>query len=94
MSKSILELAVEKEANRKAYRETYNAQPKVKERRTLYNKKRNGELAVAAKFVAAKITKEEAEGMIELLGREYLDGVAALDGKTNIARSAKHTNNS
>jgi len=85
--------AVKKEQARKDYRETYNAQPSVKAKRVLYNKKRNGEMGVASKFVANKITKEEAEGMIELLNTEYLDGVAKLSGKTNIARSTKHTDN-
>ena len=88
-----LQDAVKKEAERKAYRETYNKQPAVIAKRTLYNKKRNGEMAVAKKFVDAKISEDQANKMIELLNREYLDAVAALEGKKNIARSTKHTNN-
>lgn len=93
MSKSILDQAIEKEATRKEYRETYNKQPKVIARRTLYNKKRNGEMKAASKFVAGKITKAEAEGMIALLGKEYDAALASLDGKKNIARSPQHTDN-
>jgi len=93
MAKTVLEQAIEKEEKRRDYREEYNSKPSVKAKRTLYNKKRNGELGVAKKFVDGKITKEVAEGMIELLGKEYLEGVANLEGKKNIARSPQHTNN-
>ena len=92
MSKSILDAAIEKEETRKAYRETYNKQPKVIARRTLYNKKRNGEMKAASQFVAGKITKVEAEGMITLLGKEYDEAVVRLEGGVP-ARSTKHTDN-
>ena len=90
---STLTDAIEKESKRKEYREIYNKNPKVKSKRVLYNKKRNGEMSVASKFVANKISKEVAEGMIELLNKEYLEGIANLEGKTNIARTTKHTDN-
>ena len=92
MSKSILDLAIEKEQTRKDYRDTYNKQPKVIARRTLYNKKRNGEMKAASKFVAGKITKVEAEGMIALLGKEYNEGIAKLAGSIP-HRSTEHTDN-
>ena len=94
MAKSILDLAIEKEATRKEYRETYNKQPKVIARRTLYNKKRNGEMKIAGQFTSGKIDKSEAERLIALLGDEYQVGVAALDGReAPPARKTKHTDN-
>lgn len=95
MAVSILDKAIEKEATRKTYRDTYNKQPVVKARRTLYNKKRNGEMGVASRFTKKQITREQAEGELALLSEEYLKGVAKLENKVHIpARSAKHTDNS
>jgi len=93
MSKSVLELAIEKESKRRDYREEYNKQPSVQAKRKLYNKKRNGEMGVAKRFIDQKITEEQANSMIELLNKEYLEEVGKLEGKVNIARSPKHTDN-
>ncbi len=73
-----LDQLIEKEAERKSYREEYNKRPGVKGRRTLYNKKRNGEMGVAKNFTDGKITKEEAEEQLLELDRIHKAGVADL----------------
>ena len=85
--------AVKKEEDRRVYRDEYNKKPSVKAKRVLYNKKRNGEMSVAKRYTDSKINKEQAEKLIELLNTEYLTEVGKLEGKTNIARSPKHTDN-
>ena len=90
---STLQDAIKKEEERRSYRDEYNKKPSVVAKRKLYNVKRNGEMSVAKKFVDKKISESQANSMIELLDREYKDGIAKLEGKVNIARTTKHTDN-
>ncbi len=78
MAGSTLDQLIEKEQERSAYRQEYNTRPTVKNRRTLYNQKRNAEMKVAKEFTDGKINKEEAERQLVVLAETYTTGVAAL----------------
>lgn len=78
MAQQTLDQIIEKEQERKAYREEYNTRPVVKNRRTLYNQKRNAEMKVAKEFTDGKIDKEEAERQLGVLAETYTNGVTAL----------------
>jgi len=73
-----LDQLIEKEQERKAYREEYNTRPVVKNRRTLYNQKRNSEMKVAKEYQDGKIDEEEANRQLVALAETYTNGVAAL----------------
>jgi len=73
-----LDQIIEKEQERKAYREEYNKRPEVKDRRTLYNQKRNAEMKVAKEYQDGKIDKEEAERQLGVLAETYTEGIASL----------------
>ncbi len=78
MAGTTLDQLIEKEQERKAYRNEYNTRPVVKNRRTLYNAKRNAEMKVAKEFTDGKIDEEEANRQLTVLGETYTTGVEAL----------------
>lgn len=62
---------IAQEAKKDAYRKEYNQQPKVVERRKLYNTLRQEESKVARKVINKEMTMEEGETMIARLRFQY-----------------------
>lgn len=85
-----IEEAIAQEAKKADYRKQYNQQPKVVERRKLYNTLRQEESKVARKVINKEITMEEGEALIVKLRERYEADLQGLNSP--VAQAPEHAN--